>query len=491
MATTVPASLAPAQISKVAARAAQLEKAKPIVAYWCNYYIVNQILAKQLHNADNEALTYTTTMMDKLEQFKSAQADEPAVTDDVAGKAYVEQFGLETFARADNTVRANKASRQTADTFAAAATFLELLQIWGAVEAEPAAKIKYAKYHALRIAKALKAGEDPNDSNPPTEEQQEALPELDPNDADVQALERGGRPRQPSVVEVPDEADKIQHNLARVSSIDQSLHPSRDPSAAPKARQPSIAEVPDEAHKLQARLAATSAVDESLHPSRAPSAPPPQEGVSPISQDPNAFYADADRAPVSPLEPQGERKPSVGGNYFPETPATIGQSDGAFDLEPTLPSAPSGFSAGGIVPPPAPAHKHGNPIQPGVDTSVSASSFSPTSASSRGHHGPLPPPPQQHVPPPIAGPPPFAPASPPIFPNPTQHAAPAAQPYIPPAAAPPAAEPPAWNPPPNVDEEAMLSAQKHCRWAISALNFEDVPTAVKELRGALRDLGGL
>ena len=39
------------------------------------------------------------------------------------------------------------------------------------------------------------------------------------------------------------------------------------------------------------------------------------------------------------------------------------------------------------------------------------------------------------------------------------------------------------------DEEAILKAQKHARWAISALNFEDVKTAVKELRGALESLG--
>ena len=39
------------------------------------------------------------------------------------------------------------------------------------------------------------------------------------------------------------------------------------------------------------------------------------------------------------------------------------------------------------------------------------------------------------------------------------------------------------------DEEAILKAQKHARWAISALNFEDVNTAVKELKGALESLG--
>jgi vacuolar protein sorting-associated protein VTA1 len=41
----------------------------------------------------------------------------------------------------------------------------------------------------------------------------------------------------------------------------------------------------------------------------------------------------------------------------------------------------------------------------------------------------------------------------------------------------------------KIDEEAIIAAQKHAKWAVSALNFEDVDTAVKELRIALRALG--
>jgi len=39
------------------------------------------------------------------------------------------------------------------------------------------------------------------------------------------------------------------------------------------------------------------------------------------------------------------------------------------------------------------------------------------------------------------------------------------------------------------DQRDINQAQKHAKWAISALNFEDVPTAVQELRNALRMLG--
>jgi len=41
----------------------------------------------------------------------------------------------------------------------------------------------------------------------------------------------------------------------------------------------------------------------------------------------------------------------------------------------------------------------------------------------------------------------------------------------------------------KTDDESIMAAQKHAKWAISALNFEDVGTAVKELRTALQSLG--
>lgn len=75
-----------------------------------NYYIVNQILNKGLHTESDECMTYTTTLMDKLETFKNENVGNDTVHDDAAAQAYVEQFALETFQRADNSVRANKAT---------------------------------------------------------------------------------------------------------------------------------------------------------------------------------------------------------------------------------------------------------------------------------------------------------------------------------------------------------------------------------------------
>ena len=70
MASQIPTSLKAAEIGRFVTRASQLEQAEPVVAYWCNYWTVQQILAKNLQNADDEAMCFTIATMDKLEKVK-------------------------------------------------------------------------------------------------------------------------------------------------------------------------------------------------------------------------------------------------------------------------------------------------------------------------------------------------------------------------------------------------------------------------------------
>ncbi|POS87406.1 hypothetical protein EPUL_000661 [Erysiphe pulchra] len=158
----IPEKLKAADLTRFINRAAQLENIKPIIAYWCEYWIVNQILSKGLHNGDPETLEFTTNLMDKLEQIKAENPKVDAILDDKAGQSYVEQFALETLQRAEKAVRANKASKQTASTFQAAATFFELINIWTTPDNDISAKIKYAKWNAVRILRAISEGKDPN-----------------------------------------------------------------------------------------------------------------------------------------------------------------------------------------------------------------------------------------------------------------------------------------------------------------------------------------
>ncbi|KAI5246118.1 DUF605-domain-containing protein [Aureobasidium subglaciale] len=206
MAASLPAKLKIKEITPFAVRASQLEKHKPIVSYWCNYYIIDQILSKSLHSVDDECMQYTTTLMDKLEQVKTEQVGNDAILDDIAAKAYIEQFALDTFQRADDAIHSNQASRQTIDTFQAAVTFFDLLtmSIWAPMDPEITAKSKYAKFHAVRIAKAIKAGEDPNASNPVREEPSVDAAQDTYHPPTVESAPESQYPSRPASVHQPD-----------------------------------------------------------------------------------------------------------------------------------------------------------------------------------------------------------------------------------------------------------------------------------------------
>ncbi|OOQ86388.1 hypothetical protein PEBR_21718 [Penicillium brasilianum] len=418
MASSIPAALRSSDIGRFAIRAAQIEKAKPVVAYWCNYHIVNQIIERGLHNSDDEIKTYTTDLVDKLEQvsrterlppdphiFKNENSQNEAVTDNDAASAYVEQFGLEIFNRAEAAMTANKVTKQTADTFQAAAIFLELCQIWGELDTEIAGRIKFAKYHAVRIVKAFKAGEDPNATNPPPKEEEELVTATDPEvqEFDESVAEQASKPRQASVEDVPDEADRLTRQLAHQSTLDESLHPSRTSSMprAPAASEPEIPSVPS-------------------------------------------------NPPGTPGKARDINLPDAGGLDLPSTPGTIGGKIGGPAPVIDLPDTP-GTSDLHV----SHAPTHSNTFQ----------SFPPPSATSPSIEAP----------------------NPASFYDPSR----ASARITPPAARIPVAPAPAApsQPSHSVDDHNISLAQKHARWAVSALTFDDVDTAIKELKNALRLLG--
>ncbi|EXF84520.1 hypothetical protein CFIO01_09648 [Colletotrichum fioriniae PJ7] len=394
MAEPIPDSLRQADITRFINRANQLRQHKPVVTYWCEYWVVNQILAKGLHNVDDESLSYTTNLMDRLEQTKTENAQEEAITDDTVGQAYVEQFAQETLDRAEKVMRANRVTRQTADTFDAAATFLLLGNIWGPVDEETLKKVKYAKWNAARILKALKEGKDPNESNPKQEEPaaEEVLPALDPNDPDVQGLTS---PKPASVEDDPET------EFYKKASAPAETATTTEPSE-PEPVQSSVLDLPS----------VPSAND--LNP------PVPQT---------QGYFDPPEQFPPSPLSQTGVNDPSAPANAL---------------------SAPSPYAASSTGPSISPANA-ASPWQP------------PQIPPSNVTKSPPPPAPQQFKPPPIV----------------PQSRAPVA-----------AGSHNSWAPSSAPSDDMDLpKAQKHAKWAISALNFEDVPTAVKELRNALAALG--
>ena len=178
---------------------------------------------------------------------------------------------------------------------------------------------------------------------------------------------------------------------------------------------------------------------------------------------------------VSPGVPSEKvRSDSVGG-YFPTAPPTFTPEAAEPNLPtaPEIPSVPSNIPSAPAIPPDLDPSSFYNTASAPPPMSPPAPAPAPTSTSLHST--------RQHIPPPQA------PIAPPV---PSIPSAPPFQPSSPPAIAnaPPVQ---AFSPPESyrTDEESIISAQKHAKWAMSALTFEDVDTAVKELRIALQSLG--
>lgn len=417
-------------------------------------------------------MEYTTTLVNKLEDLKTQYASDDAITDDVAGQAFVEQFGLDLFNRADNVVRANKTSRQTADTFLAASTILDLVHIWGRPSAEIASKVKFAKFHAVRILKAVKAGEDPNLSNPePAPVQDEStLVELDPKDPEVKDIT--GAYQAPSVEAVPD--DDIRGG------------PQELPGSAGAEPQ--------------------SEMKNGISTWNAASLP------GPVTDDSSTTNATTQALPADLTDPN-PRAGSIGGGYFPEVPIPLGDvsSTDITDTDSAMPLPSAASHDPDIEVPVQVQAPSGLGSAPDIDpqdfynnTTMDIDSAAPT-APSFSDIAPSQPAPQ------VAPAPDFAKPQPPVVPPPASKPqarnVPATKPLWSSSVAssrsatpqPPAQTASTFQAPPSaptastaqVDDMAIADAQKHARWAISALNFEDVPTAIKELQVALRALGGM
>jgi len=308
--------------------------------------------------------------------------------------------------------------RQTATTFDAAATFFHVANVWGPVDQETQQKIKYAKWNAARIVKAIKEGVDPNESNPKHEEA--PPPELDPADPAVQSL--GGVP----------------------------------PSAGPRSA--TVEDAPD----ADLRDAAGVSLPHS----------PVSAGPSPMSE--GGLQLPGVPTDLSP--------PADAGYFGPDTTVSPpSQHSTHFQAPPDLPAPPTGWTPSQPSPAtsPPPAAWSQPPVSPPAGTGF----YRPPSASTTG-------PPTFATSPPSTAAVASPPVSPPTNPYHSNMAstAGAARPTAP-SVAPRTGYAPVQSGGSTADEAAMAGAQKHAKWAISALNFEDVPTAVRELRRALELLG--
>lgn len=259
------------------------------------------------------------------------------------------------------------------------------------------------------------------------------------------------------------------------------------------AFQPMVEDISDERDSYRRHSVPDSLVDQSLYPPRPQfassqlndAAPTPPE-IAPTMGGVAHYYRHPSVPDVSPLQsPDRGRNGSIGGGYFPRAPdaqehgAVTGQppSDMAFSSPPGLPDT-SYLPRPNASPPSGPPVHSAEPAR-SFPLSRMDQDLVPSSSNPATPLGPQPPSvaPEQR--------PRYSqPSAPPGMSRPIA----ASTQYI--ASTPP---PPSlqqqYAPTVVIDEEALAKAQKHARWAISALNFEDVNTAIKELKGALDSLG--
>jgi vacuolar protein sorting-associated protein VTA1 len=171
-------------VQPLMARATELARIDPVISYYCKLHSVQQILATNYHTTEPDVAEYVGALLDNIENAKAdnvmSESLRAVIADDDAAQAYIESFATKIFAKADREVRNKTTTRATSSTFMAAATFLDLLRIFQSpLEKDIADKMKYAKFHAARILKAFKANENPNDYDPPMDQHDDILADIE------------------------------------------------------------------------------------------------------------------------------------------------------------------------------------------------------------------------------------------------------------------------------------------------------------------------
>ncbi|OSX67335.1 hypothetical protein POSPLADRAFT_1042568 [Postia placenta MAD-698-R-SB12] len=417
-------------ISPYLQRADEVSSKDPVMSYWCAYYAAQAGISLKLKESTSRKFLFT--LLGVLEHLKEDLGHNDAVEDESAAAAYVENFALKVFTMADSEDRRGQATRGTAKKFLAAANFLEILRTFEKDKAESvsadsnAEKIRYSKWKAADIAKAFREGRKPT-----------------PGPA-------GG-----------------------------------DPSPEPDVIVPSSASPPPQAYSPPESVAGTSA----LAPMR--TTPPPPSIVDLPSPQQNSFFQQ-----VSPHAPNASLLP----HSHPDI-APVARTPGTWSTV-TTPGTPGEMLSEDTSPSPSRKEVRFTPsvtggLTPGFEPSAPPFLDQSLLATPPDVYTSLP-----SVPSPSAPEPRFSARFVPEDVEPESGASFASQ--LPPGFVPSIVLPsvPAMPPPPGASDATLTPvpveltpvviarAQKHCRFAVSSLDYEDVEQARKELRAALKLLGG-
>ncbi|KAG6333180.1 hypothetical protein ID866_5910 [Astraeus odoratus] len=498
-----PVSVGLKTIAPFLQRAEELVEREPIIAYWCAYYAAQ--LGITLKAKDTASRTVLFDLLTALERLKAEIGPNDAIDMEAASAAYVENFALKVFKMADDEDRAGRATKSTAKKFLAASNFFEVLKVFPKSEISEAvgllpslpkiilslfqteAKIKYAKWKAADISKALREGRKPS-SAPVASEVDLDFISSEPAAPLIPA-------RTPSPIPQPSASPPRTHREPSPPTRALSRSPKRQ-SPPPQIPASDIARANNVAIHREAKLD-----DEALSPGRwSTTATPGYDLIQEHALDSTIHPSDGLTV--------GGSKPKVAW-VSSEMEGTASDEEPVRDPHLNRPSSRERsprrvqFSTADTAAP-----MTGSPPRPRV-AQERASSNSPPRGRSARNGSPrtvtdLPP---GFVP---SGPPipssaieyagPYVVDSLPSAPSLSASAATVSTAYVSPVSPlPPASHPSihATIPPPpppvlpfELTPTIISNAQKHCRFAISSLDYEDVEQARKELRLALKLLGG-
>ncbi|KAF9015645.1 Vta1 like-domain-containing protein [Cyathus striatus] len=485
-------------------RAEELKSQDPIIAYWCAYYAAQ--VGISLKARDTAARDLLFSLLGVLERMKQEIGPSDAVDIEAASAAYVENFALKVFTIADNEDRSGRAARSTAKKFLAAANFLEVLKTFPKTEVQESneEKIRYAKWKAVDIAKAFHEGRKPAPGPAGSEmepDQQTLSPSVLVNtNSSSTTLVAGSPPKGriklsgfPPSTEIISSSPPRHDDVSRSGRRDSPSHPQIDPADIARAN----INAPSRRKGLNDEVDGHLSVGDTEGPTdnwSTAATPGTAHGNTPLTEEPNPHeqnYTIDQSLPTkdpgqtdriastssSPIDNARLRKGSVDGQ--PEGHLTPPASSSPPKKVTFTPSIVGGSTAS--TSPASDLLSHSN-ITP---------STTPTTSSYPIPTSPLPPPINDSI---------YGPSSSPrsnIYGSPST-STPRTNIYAPPPTlrtniyAPPVPAPASVAAPPpfELTPTVIAKAQKHCRFAISALDYEDPETARKELRAALNMLGG-
>lgn len=173
-------------------RGQELRTINPLITYFCKLYVIQAAIATNLHQTDDEVAQFVGTELDAVEALKLQLATPQKDEEEEAGETteenrqiinnidhkgfeYIRDFATSILDSAYTDILAQKSSRaRTVPKLLAAATFFALALGVFRPEDEPETvkqaareRAKFAKWHAARIARAERNGEDPNAYVPP------------------------------------------------------------------------------------------------------------------------------------------------------------------------------------------------------------------------------------------------------------------------------------------------------------------------------------